>query len=101
LRVVEFENALCNPDKLLCKVFRENKKLNLELKSDSSEIVSLQSMHDDMSAKPYDNCNMIIVNYVNLWFIYSYVASMLDDARIELRELKARSTLLGACTTCP
>jgi hypothetical protein len=101
LRVVEFENALCNPDKLVCKVFRENKKLNLELKSDSSEIVSLQSMHDDMSAKPYDNCNMIIVNYANLWFIYSYVASMLDDARIELRELKARSTLLGACTTCP
>jgi hypothetical protein len=71
------------------------------LKSDSSEIASLRSEHDDMSAKPYDNCNMIIVNYTNLWFIYCYVASMLDDARIELRELKARSTLLGACTTCP
>jgi hypothetical protein len=33
LRVVEFENALCNQDKLLCKVFHENKKLNLELES--------------------------------------------------------------------
>jgi hypothetical protein len=33
LRVVELENALCNQDKLLCKVFRENKKLNLELES--------------------------------------------------------------------
>jgi hypothetical protein len=32
-RVVELENALCNQDKLLCKVFRENKKLNLVLKS--------------------------------------------------------------------
>jgi hypothetical protein len=32
LRVVELENALCNQDKLLCKVFRENKKLNLKLK---------------------------------------------------------------------
>jgi hypothetical protein len=40
LRVVELENALCNQDKLLCKVFRENKKLNLELKC-----------NDDMSAK--------------------------------------------------
>jgi hypothetical protein len=30
-KVVELENALCNQDKLLCKVFRENKKLNLEL----------------------------------------------------------------------
>jgi hypothetical protein len=26
LRVVELENILCNQDKLLCKVFRENKK---------------------------------------------------------------------------
>jgi hypothetical protein len=33
LRVVELENALCNQDKLLCNVFRENKKLNLELES--------------------------------------------------------------------
>jgi hypothetical protein len=31
LRVVELENALCNQDKLLCKIFRENKNLNLEL----------------------------------------------------------------------
>jgi hypothetical protein len=41
LRVVELENALCDQDKLLCKIFRENKKLNLELKSASSEIASL------------------------------------------------------------
>jgi hypothetical protein len=33
LRVVELENALCNQDKLLCKIFCENKKLNLELES--------------------------------------------------------------------
>jgi hypothetical protein len=33
LRVVELENALCNQDKLLCNVFRENKKLSLELES--------------------------------------------------------------------
>jgi hypothetical protein len=33
LRVVELENALCNQDKLLCNVFCENKKLNLELES--------------------------------------------------------------------
>jgi hypothetical protein len=33
LRVVELENALCNQGKLLCKVFCENKKLNLELES--------------------------------------------------------------------
>jgi hypothetical protein len=32
-RVVELENALCNQDKLLCKNFRENKSLNLELES--------------------------------------------------------------------
>jgi hypothetical protein len=26
---------------------------------------------------------------------------LLDSARLEIRELKARSTLLGACTACP
>jgi hypothetical protein len=41
LRVVELKNALCNQDKLICKIFRENKKLNLELESASSEIISL------------------------------------------------------------
>jgi hypothetical protein len=51
---------------LLCKVFCENKKLNLELESASSEIASLRSVHNDMSAKLCDNCTMIMVNYVDL-----------------------------------
>jgi hypothetical protein len=54
-----------------------------------------------MSAKPCDNCNMIMVNYADLWLIHSHVASFLDGARMERRELKSRSTLLGACTSCP
>jgi hypothetical protein len=33
--------------------------------------------------------------------VHSHVASLLDDARLELRELKPRSRLLGACTSCP
>jgi hypothetical protein len=33
LRVVKLENAIYNQDKLLCKIFHENKKLNLELES--------------------------------------------------------------------
>jgi hypothetical protein len=41
LRVIELENALYNQDKLLCKVFCENKNLNLELESASSEIATL------------------------------------------------------------
>jgi hypothetical protein len=86
---------------LLGKVFHENKKLNLELESAYSEIASLRSAPDEMSAKPCDRCTMIMVNYVNLWLIHSYVASLLDCARLELRELIARSTLLGACTSCP
>jgi hypothetical protein len=58
-------------------------------------------MHDDMSAKFCDNFNMILVNYADLWLIHSHVASFLDGVRLELKELKACSTLLGACTTCP
>jgi BRCT domain type II-containing protein len=40
-KVVELENVLCNQDKLLCKVFHENKKLNLKLKNSFAEIASL------------------------------------------------------------
>jgi hypothetical protein len=66
-----------------------------------SEIASLRFVHDDMSAKPCDRCTMIMVNYTDLWLIHSHVAGLLDSARLELRELKTRSTLLGACTACP
>jgi hypothetical protein len=44
---------------------------------------------------------MIMVNYADLWFMHSHVASLLDIANLELRELKPRSALLGACTSCP
>jgi hypothetical protein len=54
-----------------------------------------------MSAKPCDNCTIIMVNYADLWLIHSHVDSLIDGARLELRELKPCSTLLGACTTCP
>jgi hypothetical protein len=82
-------------------VFRENKKLKLELESSFSKIASLRSAHNDMSAKPCDRYTMIIVNYVNLWLIHSHIAGLLDSARLELRELKTHFTLLGACTSCP
>jgi hypothetical protein len=54
-----------------------------------------------MSAKPCDNCNMIMANYADLLLVHSHVASLLVGARLELRELKACSTLLDACTSCP
>jgi hypothetical protein len=75
LKVVEHENALCNQDKLLCKVFRENKKLNLELENYFSEIASLEAVHDDMTTKPCDNYKMIMVNYADLWLMHNQVAS--------------------------
>jgi hypothetical protein len=74
--------------------------LNLELESFFSEIASLRSTHDDMSAKPCDRCTMIMVNYADMRLIHSHVVGLLESARLELRELKARSTLLGACTSC-
>jgi hypothetical protein len=40
LQFAELESVLCNQDKLLYKVFHENKKLNLELESAFSEIAS-------------------------------------------------------------
>jgi hypothetical protein len=58
-------------------------------------------LHDDMSAKSCDNYKMIMVNYADLWLVYSKVASQLDGATLELRELKTHSLLLGPCTSCP
>jgi hypothetical protein len=58
-------------------------------------------VHDDMSVKSCDRCTMIMVNYADLWLIHSHVAGLVDSVRLELRELTSRSTLLGACTTCP
>jgi hypothetical protein len=43
---------------------------------------------------------MIMVNYADLWLVHSHVASLLDGAMLELRGLKPRSTLLGACMCC-
>jgi hypothetical protein len=101
LKVGKLENALCNQDKLLCKVFCENKNLNLELESSFSEIASLWSLHGDMSAKPCDNCKMIMVNYADLWLVHAQDASQLGGGKLELRELKAHFLLLGACISCP
>jgi hypothetical protein len=100
-KVIELENALCNQDKLLCKVFRENKMLNLGLENSFAEISSLRSMHDDMSAQPCENCNLIMVNYADLWIVHNQVASQLKGAKLELKELKACSLLLGSCLECP
>jgi hypothetical protein len=44
---------------------------------------------------------MIMVSYADLWRVHFYVARLLDGARLELRELKACSLLLGASTSCP
>jgi hypothetical protein len=75
--------------------------LNLELENSFAEITSLRSMHDDMRAQPCKNCNMIMVNYADLWIVHTQVASQLKGAKLELKELKARSLLLGACLECP
>jgi hypothetical protein len=103
LRVIELENALCNQDKLFCKVFHENKKLNLELESASSEIASLQSVHNDISAKPCDNYTMIMVNYADLWLLHSD----LKASAIEIKDLKHKlnhssrySVLSPPCDAC-
>jgi hypothetical protein len=101
LKVVELENALCNQDKLLCWVFCENKNLNLKLENSFAEIASLQSMHNDMSAQTYENCNMIMVNYADLWIVHTLVASQLKSAKLKLKALKAHSLLLGAWLECP
>jgi hypothetical protein len=100
LKVVVLENVLCNQDKLLCRVFSENKRLNLEIENSFAEITSLWLMHDDMSDKLCENCKMIMINYVDMWIVHTQAVSQLKGSKLELRELKARSLRLGAYTSC-
>jgi hypothetical protein len=44
-------------------------------------------MYNDMSVKPCENCNMIMVNYADLWIVHTQVASQLKGAKLELKEL--------------
>jgi hypothetical protein len=44
---------------------------------------------------------MIMVNYADLWIVHTQVVSQLKGAKLELKELKSHSLLLGACTSCP
>jgi hypothetical protein len=53
-----------------------------------------------MSAKLCKNCTMIMVSYADLWLVHSHIARLLDGTRLKLRELKTRSTLLDASTSC-
>jgi hypothetical protein len=75
--------------------------LNLELESAFFEIASLRSVHNNMSDKPCHNSNMIMVNYADMCLMNSQIASQLKGAKLELKELKAHSLLLGACTIYP
>jgi hypothetical protein len=59
--------------------------LNLELENSFAEIVSPLSMHNDMSVKPYENYNIIMVNYADLWIVHTQVASQLKGAKLELK----------------
>jgi hypothetical protein len=96
-KVHKLEDDLCSQDKLLYKVLRENKDLNFKLENSFAEIASLQLMDNDMSAKPCENCNMILVNYADLWIVHAQVASQLKGVELELKELKAHFLLLVSC----
>jgi hypothetical protein len=57
-------------------------------------------MHNDMSAQSCENFNMTMVNYVDLLIVHTQVSSQLKGAKLELKELKAHSLLLGAYLEC-
>jgi hypothetical protein len=63
--------------------------------------LKVQPVHDDMSDKLCENYKMNMVNYADLWLVHTQVTSLLKGAKLELRELKTRSSLLGACTSYP
>jgi hypothetical protein len=99
----------CTNLRVLCVVkiscfadfFYENKDLKLKLENSFAEIAFLRSICNYISAKPCENCNMIMVSYADLWIVHTQVVSQLKGAKLELKELKAYFLLLGACISCP
>jgi hypothetical protein len=77
------------------------KRKKLDSSSNKYGYTKRKDYNKGMSAKPCKKCTMIIVSYADLCLMHSHVARLLDGASLELRELKARSILLGACTSCP
>jgi hypothetical protein len=71
--------------------FMRTKILILSWKTLFAKIASLRSMNNDMSAQPYENCNMIMVNYADLRTVHTQVASQLMGAKLKVKELKAHS----------
>jgi hypothetical protein len=57
-------------------------------------------MDNDMSAELCENCKMILMNYVDLWIVHTQDVNQLKGVKLEVKELKTRSLLLGACTSC-
>jgi hypothetical protein len=91
-KVHKLEDALCSQDKLLCSVFHDNKDINLKLENSFVEISSLQSMHNDMSAQPCENCNMIMVNYADLCNAHTEVA-----VNLRVPNYNSKSSKLISC----
>jgi hypothetical protein len=86
-----------NQDKLWCALwFFIVRKTTSE-----QEQAILTTLYLTGAKKHRQNCNMIMVNYAALWIVHTQVASQLKGVKLELKELKARSLLFGACTSCP
>lgn len=107
-RVVELEALLSETGKkaldfesLLSVSSKKVAELEIELASARAEVVALK---DAPIVSDEPDCSVCDVHLADLVALKEKHMTCLDDlegARIEIAELKSRSSLLGACTSCP
>jgi hypothetical protein len=79
----------------------ENNYLKANLDGSHIDVSIPKSLHNDMSDKDYDFYLVVMEDLAKLRNVHAQVASQLESTICELDELKARTSLLGACLEYP
>jgi hypothetical protein len=108
-------DLLDNRDDVLRKTNNENREYRSLLGEAKEKVVELESLLDDVRAQidsfkstlvvtnepECTDCSTFIGELSVLKEKYASKVEELDVLRVELDEMKSRSSLLGACTSCP
>jgi hypothetical protein len=101
--VVEHNEKSANLEKVRqnCDACHKNNYFKANLDCSHIDVSPSKSLHNDMSDKDCDFCLVVMEDLAKLRVVHVQVASRLESTICELNELKARSSLLGACLKCP
>jgi hypothetical protein len=106
---------LDNRDDMLREANKMRKELTASLEDATTRVAELETQNldakleiDSLKASPVvsddvdcANCSIFLADLALFKERHASKCEELDVVRVEVAELKSRSTLLGACTSCP